>query len=158
MLLRTVGSAGTVAGDRTFSWPGQLGIALSDIDRKRQTALRNYIDVLENTAVQLTEVPGEFRSQQTNTKRSLDLASDINDASLVQNGRGRIQLPPRSSGTFSFQYTAQSSRSDAVLTALYARTYSLGPEDGPADWDRLDHTRSRFMGPNELYWQAITVT
>lgn len=204
VLFRTVGSAGTVASDRTISRPGQLGLerssitgnefvdesalrsqtftmrlywttgidltqdrytldidqsdSRSDIDQKRQTALRNYIDVLENTAVQLTEVSGEFRSQQTNTRGALDLESSINDASLLQNGRGRIQLPPRGSGTFSFQYTAPSSRSDAVLTALYARTYSLAPEDDPADWDRLDHTRSRFMGRNELYWQGITVT
>lgn len=204
VLFRTVGAAGTVASDRTFSRPGQFGLkqsnitgnefvresvlrsqtftmrlywttgidltkdkytlqiesgdTKSDIDRKRQTALRNYIDVLENTAVQLTEVSGEFRSQQTNSKGPLNLSSTIRDATVLQNGRGRIKIPPRSSGTFSLQYTAPSNRGDTVLTALYARAYSLAPEDDPANWDRLDHTRSRFMGRNELYWQGITAT
>jgi len=120
-------------------------------------ARRNYVRTLENRAVELVDKEGGFVSgTPSNPTLALDLESTIQDTTLVSGGGKQALVASSDARTVSFDYTAPSTRQDRVLTVLYARAYSLAPEDMPADWDELDHSRSRFIGRTELAWRGAS--
>lgn len=117
---------------------------------------KEFVQVLENDAVKLTDQQGRFvSSSPQNTEGPLDLTSTINETTLVDNGGTKVTVPTSGVATTTFDYTAPSSQNGRVLTVFHTRAYSLAPEDMPADWDELDHTQSRFMGRTELNWRGI---
>lgn len=117
----------------------------------------NYVQALKNDAVQLVDQPGTIVSGgPSNPKVPLDLESTIQESTLVSQARRQVTVPASGSQTVNIDFTAPGRRGDRVLTELHARTYSLAPEDMPADWDALDHTTSRFVGRTELKWVGAT--
>ncbi len=162
----------TVNEDRTFDIAPYLGDPATSSFRLRlywttgldltkdkyypdtKQARTNYLQDLENNAVELVDKPGQIVSgQPSNPKGPLDLESTIQEASLVQEGQSQVTVPSSGAKRVSFDYTAPASRTDRVLTVFYARTYSLAPEDSPGDWNALDHTVSRHMGRTECNWR-----
>jgi hypothetical protein len=120
-------------------------------------AKQRYIQTLKNRAVELTDKEGTVvNGALSNPKGKHDLESTIHDATLLPQGKRTERVPASDATTVSFDYTAPAARGDRVLTVFHARTYSLAPEDMPSDWDKLDHTKSRFMGRTELNWAGAS--
>lgn len=138
-------------------WTTGLDLTKNKYYDPKPNPIENYIQTLENDAVELVDQPGTIVSgPPSNPKGPLDLDSTIQQSSLVSRGRRQVTVPASGTKTVTIDFTAPRSRGDRVLTELHARTYSLAPKDMPADWDALDHTTSRFVGRTELEWAGAT--
>lgn len=126
------------------SIPGALG---------RSERPRVVADRIAGTAPLLAEVPGRYTTNVTTDVREMELAGSV--GALEQVGQAVVTLPQRTNVTASFQYThSPPSGLDSGTTVLYARAYSIAPEDAPGDWGELDHTTMRHVGRSELYWDS----
>lgn len=110
-------------------------------------------DRIAGTAPLLAEVPGRYTTNVTADVQEMELAGSV--GSLEHVGQAVVTLPQRTNVTASFQYThAQPSGLDSGTTVLYARAYSIAPEDAPGNWGELHHTTMRHVGRSELYWDS----
>jgi len=110
-------------------------------------------DRIAGTAPLLAEVPGRYTTNVTTDIRETELVGSV--GTLEQVGQAVVTLPQRTNVTASVQYThSPPSGLDGGTTVLYARAYSIAPEDAPGNWGELDHTTMRHVGRSELYWDS----
>lgn len=120
-------------------------------DALGDTRLDGYEDVILDGYPVIGEVDGVFTSVPFNDTKDMNLPSLLSTASFVDHRS--VEFQPLSDATVTFSYTTPATRGNRVLAAFYARTYSRMPEDLPASMNRLDHTRSRFVGRTERSWE-----
>ena len=124
--------------------------------RQRQDdSLRQTVSTLEDQAYLLAETDARYVTEggtPRNVAEPFELVGDINNAELV--AQQKVDIPPTGQRTATSTFTTPSDVAGPpiTMTALYARVYSLAIPDTPPDWDRLDHTTTRFVGRSEFTW------
>lgn len=105
----------------------------------------------------LTEVPATFVDDPDNRKRPLPLESSVSSSATGRIGKTHTDVPPSDDTTVSFEYLPSNTEDVPELSGdfrglsvFYVRAYSIASSDTPEDWERLDHTRSRFVGRTEV--------
>ena len=137
--------------------PDQYAVRIVS-QRAERAAVSAVVSTLETQATQLTDQPVRFtQSQPTNRAAPLQLAGDVSTTQLVAPpGDGtlpqKLTVPPTDTRTVTTSLRTPATN-DYSLTQLHARVYSLAAPDEPDDWNRLDHTVSRFVGRTEATWQ-----
>jgi hypothetical protein len=117
-------------------------------------SLRQTVSTLENQAYLLAETDARIVTDRAtrNVAEPFELVGDINNAELVD--QQKVDIPPTGQRTATSTFTTPSDVAGPpiTMTALYARVYSLAIPDTPPDWDRLDHTTTRFVSRSEFTW------
>jgi hypothetical protein len=125
------------------------------MSKQRQAdSLRQTVSTLEDQAYLLAETDARYVTEggTRNVAEPFELVGDINNAELV--AQQKVDIPPTGQRTATSTFTTPSDVAGPpiTMTALYARVYSLAIPDTPPDWDRLDHTTTRFVGRSEFTW------
>lgn len=101
----------------------------------------------------LAEVPGRYTTNVTTDIREIKLTESVSSPEPVR--QMIVTLSQRMNVTASFQYThSLPSGLESGTTVLYARAYSVAPEDAPGGWSTLGHTTMRHVARSELYWAS----
>lgn len=122
--------------------------------QRQADSLRQTVSTLENQAYLLAETDARIPTDRDtrNVAEPFDLVGNINNAELVD--QQKVDVPPTGQLTATSTFTTPSNTDTPpiTMTALYARVYSLAIPDTPPNWDRLDHTTTRFVGRSEFTW------
>lgn len=127
---------------------------------------------LRDSGIHLTRVDGRpVGGSVSRTLRNHNLAGEVSagdddgSARRRQVGTQRVSVPQADIRTVSFDYQPDADRfpnggldnvggetpgAGRTVTAFHVRAYSLATNELPADWGRLAHTESRFVGRTEV--------
>lgn len=169
----------TVSTDRTFELESSAGAIPLDVDGflvdlwDVSRADEVTPGALGDSGVHLTRVDGRpvGTLPVSRTLRNHDLAGEVVTGGDDGNGRRRrvgkqrVSVPQAGNRTVSFDYQPEAARFPngglgnvggepaglgRTMTAFHVRTHSLATNEVPADWGRLAHTGSRFVGRTEV--------